>query len=117
MFWAKEVPAWCRCVLWHLEMGVLTHAKQGAGTFVADNSSGTVHAKASERELINTRDEKDRFEVQRGASAPTDRDTVADENIRAVAQLQERAADRRTPLECAADRIVAIAGREVSLFT
>jgi len=71
-----------------------------------------VHAKASERELINTRDEQDRFEVQRGASAPTGRDTVAGENIRAVARLQERAAERRTPLECAADRIVAIAGRE-----
>jgi uncharacterized membrane protein len=102
-----------------------------------NDSSGSMSAKASERELINTRDEKDRSEEsdnhhrrrqqisanmsnmgaeetwERGASAPTNRrGTVADENIRTVARLQEKAAERRTRLECAADRIVAIAGRE-----
>jgi len=45
-------------------------------------------------------------------SSPTDRTTVADENIRAVARLQEKAAQQRTALQCAADRIVAFAGRE-----
>jgi len=45
-------------------------------------------------------------------SSRTERSTVADENIRAVARLQEKAARQRTALQCAADRIVAIAGRE-----
>ena len=45
-------------------------------------------------------------------SSPTNRGTVAEENIRAVARLQEKAALERTVLQCAADRIVAIAGRE-----
>ena len=45
-------------------------------------------------------------------NSPPDRATVADENIRAVARLQEKAAQERTALQCAADRIVAVAGRE-----
>jgi len=45
-------------------------------------------------------------------SSSADNSTVAKENIRAVARLQEKAALQRTLLQRAADRIVAIAGRE-----
>jgi uncharacterized membrane protein len=45
-------------------------------------------------------------------TGPLGRSTVAEENIRAVASLQKKAAQQRTRLQCAADQIVALVGRE-----
>jgi len=45
-------------------------------------------------------------------NGPLGRSTVAEENIRAVARLQKKAAQQRTRLQCAADQLVGLVGRE-----